>query len=453
MSMKFEKTENANELKLEFTIEAEKFEQAIKSVYVQNSKYFNIPGFRKGKAPFEMAEKMYGTEIFYEDAFNELVPPVFEEELKANNIEAVSKPEIEVKQMEKGKDLIFTAIIQTKPEVKLGKYKGIQLKKIEYNVSDEDINKELTSMAERNSRLVAVEDRPVEVKDTVVFDFEGFVDGKTFEGGKAEGYELEIGSNTFIPGFEDQMVGMKKGETRDLNLTFPENYGAADLAGADVEFTVTVHKIEVKKEAVLNDEIVASLNVPEMKTVEDLRTQLKENIQAQHDQQYRNNVENAIFEKLIQDSDVEVDAEDVLKAMDQHIQHISMQLASQGMALEQYLQMMGSTEEALRQQLEPAAKQQAIFEAIIDEVIQVENIETTDEEVDQQVEMIAQQNQLTKEQVLKIVDLSKQNKYSQVELSKMFDTSEGTISRILSGLRWSSVTGIKYNKDGSFCCE
>ena len=215
MSMKFEKTENANELKLEFTIEAEKFEQAIKSVYVQNSKYFNIPGFRKGKAPFEMAEKMYGTEIFYEDAFNELVPPVFEEELKANNIEAVSKPEIEVKQMEKGKDLIFTAIIQTKPEVKLGKYKGIQLKKIEYNVSDEDINKELTSMAERNSRLVAVEDRPVEVKDTVVFDFEGFVDGKTFEGGNAEGYELEIGSNTFIPGFEDQMVGMQINEERD----------------------------------------------------------------------------------------------------------------------------------------------------------------------------------------------------------------------------------------------
>lgn len=285
---------------------------------------------------------------------------------------------------------------------KLGQYKDIEVKVEKILATDEEVEQQIQMVLSQSTQL---EEKEGEVAqgDVTTIDFEGFKDGVPFDGGKAEGFQLEIGSGQFIPGFEDQMVGMKKGETRDLNLTFPENYGAADLAGADVVFTVTVHKIEVKKEAVLNDEFVASLNVPEMKTVEDLRTQLKENIQAQHDQQYRNNVENAIFEKLIQDSDVEVDAEDVLKAMDQHIQHISMQLASQGMALEQYLQMMGSTEEALRQQLEPAAKQQAIFEAIIDEVIQVENIETTDEEVDQQVEMIAQQNQLTKEQVLEKV--------------------------------------------------
>ena len=285
---------------------------------------------------------------------------------------------------------------------KLGQYKDIEVKVEKILATDEEVEQQIQMVLSQSTQL---EEKEGEVAqgDVTTIDFEGFKDGVPFDGGKAEGFQLEIGSGQFIPGFEDQMVGMKKGETRDLNLTFPENYGAADLAGADVVFTVTVHKIEVKKEAVLNDEFVASLNVPEMKTVEDLRTQLKENIQAQHDQQYRNNVENAIFEKLIQDSDVEVDAEDVLKAMDQHIQHISMQLASQGMALEQYLQMMDSTEEALRQQLEPAAKQQAIFEAIIDEVIQVENIETTDEEVDQQVEMIAQQNQLTKEQVLEKV--------------------------------------------------
>ena len=244
MSIKIEKTENNNELKLEFTIEAKKFDEGMKKVYAKSAKYFNIPGFRKGKAPMAIVEKQYGPEIFYEDTFNEVVPEEYERELKENNIEAVSRPEIEVKQMGKGQDLIFTAVVQTKPEVKLGKYKGIELKKIEYNVTDEDIEHELGHMADRNSRLVTVEDRPVENGDITVIDFEGFVDGVAFEGGKAENHELTIGSNTFIPGFEDQIIGMKTGEEKDINVKFPEEYFSEELKGKDATVKVKLHEIK-----------------------------------------------------------------------------------------------------------------------------------------------------------------------------------------------------------------
>jgi trigger factor len=243
-------------------------------------------------------------------------------------------------------------------------------------------------------------DGEVETGDITTIDFEGFKDGVAFEGGKADNYQLEIGSGQFIPGFEDQMIGMKKEETRELNLTFPENYGAKDLAGADVVFKVTVHKIENKKEAELNEEFVQSLGVEEMKTVEDLKETLKSSLQAQKDQQYATEVENKVMDKLLADCDIEVSEEEINIAKEHHIQHLSMQLASQGMALEQYLQMIGMDMETLNTQLEPSAKQQAIFEAIIDEIVRVENITTSDEEANQQVEELAKANNVTKEQVL-----------------------------------------------------
>lgn len=231
MSVKVENTENKNEVKLSFVVEAEKFDEAMKKVYAKTAKYFTIPGFRKGKAPMNMVEKQYGTEIFHEDTFNELVPEIYETAIKENNIQVVSNPDIDITQIGKGKDLIFTAIVQIKPEVKLGKYKGIELKKIEYNVSDHDIEHELGHMAEHNARLVSIEDRPVEKGDITVIDFEGSIDGVPFEGGKAEKHELEIGSNTFIPGFEDQIVGMKLEEEKDITVTFPEDYFSKELAG------------------------------------------------------------------------------------------------------------------------------------------------------------------------------------------------------------------------------
>ena len=247
MNCKVEKTENANEVKLELTVEASKFEEAINKVYFKSAKYFNIPGFRKGKAPMKIVEKYYGEEIFFEDAFNEVAPEALEEAVKENNIEVVSRADIDVKQIGKGQDLIFTAIFQTKPEAELGKYKGIEIKKIEYNVTDDDINHELSHMQEHNARMISVDDRAVKKGDIVVIDFEGFVDGVAFEGGKAENHELEIGSNTFIPGFEDQIVGMKIDEEKDINVKFPDEYFSKNLAGKDATFKVKLHEIKVKE--------------------------------------------------------------------------------------------------------------------------------------------------------------------------------------------------------------
>ena len=266
MNVKVEKTKNNNEVKLEITVEAEKFDNAIKSVFNKNAKYFNIPGFRKGKAPFHIVEKTYGSQIFYEDAFNEVAGSAYEEALKEKEIDAVSRPEIDLVQIEKGKDLIFTAVVATKPEVTLGKYKGIQIKKIEYNVSDEDIEHELGHMAEKNARLVSVEDRPVESGDITVIDFEGFVDGVAFDGGKAENHELTIGSNTFIPGFEDQIIGMKLEEEREINVKFPEEYFSANLAGKDAMFKVKLHEIKKKELPVIDDEFAK--DVSEYETLE-----------------------------------------------------------------------------------------------------------------------------------------------------------------------------------------
>lgn len=285
----------------------------------------------------------------------------------------------------------------------LGQYKGIEFDVKKTEVTDAELDQQIQAILSQNNQL---EDKDGEVVqgDVTTIDFEGFKDGVAFDGGKAEGFQLEIGSGQFIPGFEDQMIGMTKGETRELNLTFPENYGSVELAGADVIFKVTVHNIQVKKEAVLNDEFVASLNNPEMKTVEDLKAMVKASLQQQHDQEYMREKENVIFEQLIKSSDVEVDDADVKKALDQHILHISNELASQGMQLEQYLQMMGTNEEVFREQLMPSAKNQAVFEAIIDEVINVENITTSDDEVNAQIKAIAEANQMTEDQVKEKID-------------------------------------------------
>lgn len=302
---------------------------------------------------------------------------------------------------------------------KLGQYKGIEVNVEKQTATKEEVEQQVQGLVAQNPTLVE-KDGEVAHGDITTIDFEGFKDGVAFEGGKAEGHQLEIGSGQFIPGFEDQMIGMKKGETKDLNVTFPEDYGMQDLAGADVVFKVALHKIENKKDSELNDEFVASLNLPNMQTVEELRTQMEAYIQSQHDQTYRTNVENAIFEKLLDDSEIEVNDEDIEKAMSEHINHLRNELSRQGMTLEQYLQMTGANEEALHEQLKPAAIQQAKFEAIIDEIVAVENITTTDEEIDQQVEAIAQQNQMTKEQVLEQISADAlRHDYNRVKASQL----------------------------------
>lgn len=387
MNCKVEKTKNANEVKLEITVEAEKFDEAIKKVYFKSAKYFNIPGFRKGKAPMQIVEKYYGKEIFYEDAFNEVAQDALEEAVKENKLEIVSRPDIEVTQIEKGKDMIFTAIMQTKPEVKLGKYKGIEIKKIEYNVTDEDIDHELGHMQEHNSRLISIEDRPVESGDITTIDFEGFVDGKAFEGGKAEGHELEIGSNTFIPGFEDQVIGMKIDEEKDIQVKFPDEYFSKDLAGKDATFKVKVHEIKKKELPELDDEFAK--DVSEFDTLKELKASIKEKQQKQNDEKAKYETQEAIMKAVCEDIKVEIPSGMVETEIDNMLKDIEQRLSYQGLKLEQYLQMMGKTEEEMRKEYEPQAIDAIKSRLALEAVIKAEKIEATDEEIDEKLKEMA----------------------------------------------------------------
>ena len=387
MSIKIEKTENKNELKLEFTIEAKKFDEGMKKVYAKSAKYFNIPGFRKGKAPMPIVEKQYGPEIFYEDTFNEVVPEEYERELKENNIEAVSRPEIEVKQMGKGQDLIFTAVVQTKPEVKLGKYKGIELKKIEYNVTDEDIEHELGHMADRNSRLVTVEDRPVENGDITVIDFEGFVDGVAFEGGKAENHELTIGSNTFIPGFEDQIIGMKTGEEKDINVKFPEEYFSEELKGKDATFKVKLHEIKKKELPELNDDFAKDTS--EFDTLEELKKSIKEKLEEENKNKAKYETEDAAIKAVSDATEVEIPSGMIETEIDNMVRDIETRLSYQGMKLDQYLEMMGKSMEDFRKEYEEQAKTSVKTRLTLEAIEKAEKIEPSDEEVDKKLKEMA----------------------------------------------------------------
>ena len=387
MNCKVEKTKNANEVKLEITIEAEKFDDAIKKVYFKSAKYFNIPGFRKGKAPMQIVEKYYGKEIFYEDAFNEVAGEALDEAVKENDLYVVSRPDIDVTQIEKGKDLIFTAVMQTKPEAELGKYKGVEIKKIEYKVTDEDINHELGHMQEHNARIVSVEDRPVEKGDITVIDFEGFVDGKAFDGGKAEGHELEIGSNTFIPGFEDQIVGMKIDEEKDINVKFPDEYFSKDLAGKDATFKVKLHEIKKKELPELDDEFAK--DVSEFDTLKELKEDIKKKQQKQNDDKAKYETQDAVIKAVCENVKVDIPSGMVETEVENMLKDIEQRLSYQGLKLEQYLQMMGKTQDEMKKEYEPQAIESIKSRLMLEAVIKAEKIEATDEEVDEKLKEMA----------------------------------------------------------------
>ena len=380
--------DKANEVKLEFTVEAQKFEEAIQDVYKKNAKYFNIPGFRKGKAPFKMVEKAYGIQIFYEDAFNEIAGEAYVKGLEDNKIEAVSKPEIDIKQIEAGKDLIFTAVVQTKPEVTLGDYKGIELKKVEYNVTDKDVEHELEHIAEHNARLVAVEDRPVEKGDTVVIDFEGFVDGKAFEGGKAENHELEIGSGKFIPGFEDQIVGMKIDENRDIKVTFPEEYPAKELEGKEATFKIKLHEIKKKELPEINDEFAKDAS--EFDTLEDWKKSIREKQEKANESKAKFEMEDAAIETVCKNAKVDIPSGMIETQLDNKEKDISSRLNYQGMNLDQYLQMIGKTKKEFRDENKEQAEKQVKTSLVLEAIMKDAKVEVTEEEIDAKIKEMAE---------------------------------------------------------------
>lgn len=389
MNVKVENTENKNEVKLTFNIEAEKFEEAMKKVYAKTAKYFNIPGFRKGKAPMQLVERQYGSAIFYEDAFNELVPEIYDNAIKENNVEAVSKPNIDIVQMEKGKELIFTAVVETKPEVELGKYKGIEIKKIEYTTSDKDIEHELGHMAERNARLVSVEDRAVENGDITIIDFEGSIDGVAFEGGKAENHELEIGSHTFINGFEDQIIGMKLEEEKDIKVKFPDDYFSKDLAGKDAVFKVKLHEIKKKELPKMDDEFAK--DVSEFDTLDELKNSIKEKLDTQNVEKAKYETESEALKAVCDNAKLDIPNGMVEVEIDNMMKDMETRLSYQGLNMHQYLQMMNKTENDIRDNFKEQARESIKTRLVLEAIVKAEKIEATPEEITEKIKEMASQ--------------------------------------------------------------
>ena len=390
---------------LEVTVEGEAWKKAQKKALNYAKSHMNLKGFRQGQIPDALVKKQLSSKALYDMASEEVANEALSEGIKEHNIDLVARPTLDVKEADDEKAvLVFTCTVL--PEVTLGEYKGLDIKKADVEVTEEDVENEVKRVQDRYADWVVREDDDAaQLGDQVVIDFVGTKDGVAFEGGSGENYPLELGSGSFIPGFEDQMIGMKVNETRDLNLTFPENYQAAELAGQDVVFKVTVKKLSVKKDAELNDAFVEGLGVPEIKTVEDLKAYINEGLQQQHDQQYETQKENTIFDAFMADSEVELDDDAIDEALDRQMSYMANQMMAQGIQLDQYLQMTGMDEEKLREQMKPSATQQAKLEALIDEIIAVEKIGVTEEVLDEQLNMVGQANQMTKEQVLEKIDL------------------------------------------------
>ena len=398
MNCKVEKTKNANEVKLEITIEAEKFENAIKKVYFQNAKYFNIPGFRKGKAPQAIVEKYYGKEIFYEDAFNDIASEEYEKAVEENKLEVVSRPKIDIVTMEKGQDVVFTAVVSTKPEVELGKYKGIEIEKIEYNVEDSDVESNLKQMQEKNARVTSVE-TPVENGNIAVIDFEGFVDGKAFEGGKGENYSLEIGSGSFIPGFEDQVIGMKIDDEKDVNVKFPEDYFSKDLAGKDATFKVKVHEIKKKELPELDDEFAK--DVSEFDTLEELKNSIKQRLINENAQKAKYEKEDAVMKAVTSEMKADIPEGMVEVEIDNMVKDMEQRMSYQGLKLEQYLKMLNKTEADFRKEFEPQAIEAIKSRLALEAIIKNEKIEASEREVKDKLEEMAKNYGKTAEELEK----------------------------------------------------
>jgi len=396
MSVQVEKLEK-NMAKLTIEVPAEELEKAIEKVFQKQKKNISIPGFRKGKVPRAMVEKMYGKEVFYEDAANEIIPAAYEKAYDECGENIVSTPKIEVTQIEAGKPFIFTAEVALKPEVTLGAYKGIEVDKVEVTVSDDEVNAEIERERERNARSVSVSDRAVQDKDQTVIDFEGFVDGVAFQGGKGENYPLTIGSGAFIPGFEEQLIGKNIGEECDVNVTFPEEYHAEDLAGKPAVFKVTVKEIKEKILPELDDEFAAE--VSEFDTLAEYKEDVKKNLTEKREKDVKNAKEDAVVDAIIENATMEIPEAMIETQQRQMIQEFAQNIQMQGLSIDQYFQFTGLTPEAMMEQVKPQAEKRIKSRLVLEAVAKAENITVTEEDFDSEVAKMAEMYQMEADKV------------------------------------------------------
>ena len=398
---KLEKIENSV-AEFKFDISPEKFEEGMKKSYNKNVKYINVPGFRKGKAPRPMIEKMYGAEVFYEDALNFVFGDVYEEAVKELELDVVDQPEItDVSEIKKGENVTLSVKVTVKPEVKLGKYKGIKVEKVEYNVSDEDVDAEISKLQERNSRVVEVEDRAVEKDDIAVIDFEGFKDGVAFEGGAGKDFELTIGSGQFIPGFEDQLIGANKGDDVTVNVTFPEDYHAEDLKGAAVEFKVKVNAIMKKELPELDDEFAK--DVSEFDTFEELKNDTKAKLEKQNADRAKAETEDKAIEAVAEKTEVEIPECMIKHQLDNMLRDYDARLQGQGITLQQYFQMTGMTADSFKEQFKDHATKQVKVSLTLEAIAKAEKIEASAEDVEEEYNKIAESYQMKAEDIKKFI--------------------------------------------------
>ena len=386
MSVQVENLEK-NMAKLTIEVSAEDLEKALESAYQKQKKQISVPGFRKGKVPRAMIEKMYGVDVFYEDAANALMQQNYAAAVDESGIDIVSRPTVDVVQIEKGKPFIFTAEVAVKPEVTLGKYMGVTVTKIDTSVSDEEVDEALEKERNNNARTINVTDRPVAQGDTAVIDFEGFVDGVAFEGGKGENHSLEIGSHTFIDTFEDQLVGKNVGDEVDVNVTFPEQYQAADLAGKPATFKVKINEIKAKELPELDDEFAK--DVSEFDTLAEYKESLKKDLEKKKQDEAKRTKEDEAIQKIIDKSKMEISEAMIDTQCETMIEEFAQRIAQSGLSMDQYLQFSGLTVDGLKEQVRPEALTRIQSSLVLEQIAKEENIEVSDADVDAEIEKMA----------------------------------------------------------------
>lgn len=397
-----EKLEN-NTVSFEFSVTPEEFETAVQRSYKKNVKKINMPGFRKGKAPRMIIEKAYGKEIFYEDAINFVLPDAYDKAVEENGISPVAQPEIDLKseQIDPTQDIVFTAKVVVKPEFELGEYKGVKVEKPVFTTSDADVDEEIDKIRDRNSRLVPVEDRPVQADDIANIDFEGFTDGKAFEGGKGEGFDLTIGSGQFIPGFEDQLLGKNVGDDVEVNVTFPEEYHAENLAGKDAVFKVKINSVKVKELPEADDDF--AMDVSEFDTFDEYKADVKAKLDEANEEKTKNETEKAVVDAVCDNTEIDIPAEMIDAQVDTMVRDMDMQMRYQGLDLNTYMQYTGQTLDTIKAQYKPEAEKRVKTTLVLEKVAEVEKLEVTDEQVESEYERISKDNGMKVEDIKKYI--------------------------------------------------
>jgi len=435
MNSKVEKLEN-NKVKIEITVPAAEFEVGIDKAFKKNASKINVAGFRKGKAPRSVIEKLYGKEIMYEDAFNIIAQDAYDKAIDENKLAVVSRPEVDITQIESGKDLIFTVEVYVKPEVKLGDYKGLKVEKTVYNVEDADVDAEIESMRNKNSRLVTVEDRSLENGDISNIDFEGFVDNVAFEGGKGENFELTIGSGQFIPGFEEQLIGMKISETREINVKFPEEYHSKELAGKDSMFRVTLNSIKAKELPALDDEFVK--DVSEFDTLDELKADIKKKMEERNENRSKVELEDELFKTAAKNAEIDIPQPMIDHEIDNIVSEYNWRLQMQGMNLDTYLKMLNQDINTFKAQFTETATERVRVQLTLEKISEVENIEADESAVNEKIAKMAENYGQTVE------DFSKTLR----EEDKKYIAEEARIQKIANFLTENAkVTEVKEKKE------